>query len=626
MTSTTSGKPRPWNSPGRGSPRIVPRGRRFLEKVRRLVRRVWLLVLILAVGVWASLDSGNLNALLLVLGFVGRLLFALVFVIVQFGAIFWFVSRTRTVIIRPEDPKSVTFDDYWGQPALLSLVKQWISLLSDRDDFVKMGGQYINGLLLYGEPGTGKTLLAKAMAGEAGVAFVSVEGSAFRGMFWGVDTLRMMQFVGRARSLAREYGACIAYIDEIDAVAMSRTGVMGGGGAMPVPGGMGGFGGGMNGALTRLLYEMDGIGEASRLEKLMARIYKLLRMAPAKRNWHVLFMGSTNRPDVLDRALLRPGRFDQVIKVERPDRAGRREIVRGYLSRIRHDAAHVDVEAIVADTPHATPAQLMAAITKDAVRRALFDGRDFVNQEDIDLAIQEQLVGMANPIEEMDPLQLRSVAYHEAGHALLQHYVMPDQRIARVSIVRRSSGALGYMLPVDTIEIYGQPLRRIVAEIMVGLAGHLAVKVFMGEFWTGASGDYASVRAKFRMLALHGFFGPPVAELFTDIKELRFSDERVERVWLRLEEQVIRLLESHADEVEAVVEALLAKGDLSNREILDLLGKNSLQVAQEQGRALESVLEELGVNPDGLAYRRQQQSLEAPQKNATAPGAGTRAS
>jgi len=371
---------------------------------------------------------------------------------------------------------------------------------------------------------------------------------------------------------------------------------------------------------------MDGIGEASRLEKLMARIYKLLRMAPAKRNWHVLFMGSTNRPDVLDRALLRPGRFDQVIKVERPDRAGRREIVRGYLSRIRHDAAHVDVEAIVADTPHATPAQLMAAITKDAVRRALFDGRDFVNQEDIDLAIQEQLVGMANPIEEMDPLQLRSVAYHEAGHALLQHYVMPDQRIARVSIVRRSSGALGYMLPVDTIEIYGQPLRRIVAEIMVGLAGHLAVKVFMGEFWTGASGDYASVRAKFRMLALHGFFGPPVAELFTDIKELRFSDERVERVWLRLEEQVIRLLESHADEVEAVVEALLAKGDLSNREILDLLGKNSLQVAQEQGRALESVLEELGVNPDGLAYRRQQQSLEAPQKNATAPGAGTRAS
>jgi ATP-dependent Zn protease len=843
----------------------VPPGQRWLARLRRLLRRLWLPALFAGVAIWANLDPGNLNALLLVLGFVGRILFAVLFVVVQFGTIFWFVSRTRTVIIRPEDPKSVTFGDYWGQPALLSLVKQWISLLSDRDKFVKMGGQYINGLLLYGEPGTGKTLLAKAMAGEAGVAFVSVEGSAFRGMFWGMDTLRMMQFVGRARNLAREYGACvvpgtrvltddlrwvpveslaagdgllgldeeppsprgkrrlrrsrvefvgrrteplvrvitdrgafvashdhpvlahslrglrgnlswtavvelqpgqlvkflqepwaeesgdswlagfvdgegslafgrgsgrgldvditqksgrelerakaelgrrgfrysdyryssrqvhnlriggqaeglkflgavrpqrllgnwldiirngsspalpegawatvqavegagegavvtlqtstrtyvaegfvshncIAYIDEIDAVAMSRSGVMGGGG-MGMLGGMGGMGMGMNGALTRLLYEMDGIGEPSRWERLAGRIYKLLGRRPPTRNWHVLFMGSTNRPDILDPALLRPGRFDQVIKVDRPDRAGRREIIRGYLSRIRHDPDSVDIEAIVADTPHATPAQLMSAITKDAVRRALFDGREYVNQEDIDQALQEQLVGMANPIEEMDPLQLRSIAYHEAGHAVVQHYVMPDQRIARVSIVRRSSGALGYMLPVDTVEIYGEPLRRIVADIMVALAGHLAVKVFMGEFWTGASSDYSGVRMKFRQLALHGFFGPPVSELFTDVKELRFKDERVEHVWLRLEEQVIRLLESHADEVEALVEALLARGDLSHREVLELLGKNSLQLAQEQGRELESVLEEMGVNPNGLAYQRQRhrQALEAPQ-------------
>ncbi|MFM8367494.1 MAG: AAA family ATPase, partial [Chloroflexota bacterium] len=148
-------------------------------------------------------------------------------------------------VIRPGDPKQITFEDYKGQPNLLKMVRQWIYLLSDREQFQKMGGQFITGLLLYGEPGTGKTLLAKAMAGEAGIAFISIEGSGFRGMFWGVDVLRMIQFVGRARKLAREYGACIAYIDEIDAVGMSRGSVMGGGQMM---GGMMGMGAG-SGAL-----------------------------------------------------------------------------------------------------------------------------------------------------------------------------------------------------------------------------------------------------------------------------------------------------------------------------------------------------------------------------------------
>jgi cell division protease FtsH len=317
-------------------------------------------------------------------------------------------------------------------------------------------------------------------------------------------------------------------------------------------------------------------------------------------------MGSTNRPDILDPALLRPGRFDQVIKVERPDRVGRKEIIRGYLSKIKHEAESIDIEAIVADTPRATPAQIMSAITKDSVRRALFAGRDYVVQEDIDQAIQEQLVGMANPIQDMDPLQMQQIAYHEAGHAVIQHYIMPDQRISRVSIIRRSSGALGYVLPVDTVEIYGQPLRRIVADIMVSLAGHLCVKVFMGEFWTGAYADYQNVRMKFRELAMLGFFGPPVSELFIDVKELRFSDERVEKVWIRLEEQVELMLIEHADEVEALVEALLERKDLNNSEVLAILGKNTLQIAQEEGKKLESVLEELGVNPNGLAYQRRE--------------------
>lgn len=575
---------------------------RSIYKFYRLIRRFWWLIGIGFLILWAWSDPVNLNLLLLGLSFVGRLLFAILFMVVQFGALFWFMGRTRTVLIKPGDTKQVTFDDYWGQPALVDLVRQWIDLLSDRYKFVEMGGQYINGLMLFGEPGTGKTMLAKAMAGEAGIAFMSMEGSSFRGMFWGMDTLKMMNFVRKARKLASEYGACIAYIDEIDAVAQSRSGVMGQGSGMVSGGMMGGMM--MNGALTRLLYEMDGMNEPSSSERMKAKIAKLRGKNVPRRNWHVLFMGSTNRPDVLDPALLRPGRFDQIIKVERPDRVGRREIIKGYISKIRHDPKQIDIDGLVADTPHATPAQIMSAIMKDAVRRALFQHRDYVIQGDIDQAIQEQMVGMANPIQDMDPLQLRQVAYHEAGHAVIQHYVMPDQRISRVSIIRRSSGALGYTMSVDTDEIYAQPLRRIVGRTMVSLAGHIAVKVFMGEFWTGATGDYQNARTMFRLLATHGFFGPPISELFRDVKELRFSDERVERVWRQLEEQVERILDEHAEELEALVDTLMDKKDLNNHEVLAILGKNSLQLAREEGKELESVLEQMGVNPSGLSYQR----------------------
>ncbi|HLO29553.1 MAG TPA: AAA family ATPase, partial [Anaerolineales bacterium] len=286
---------------------------------------------------WAIISPEVLNIILVVLSLALRIVFAIAFVVIQFVAIFWFMAQSRVETIRPGDPKQVTFDDYKGQPNLIKMVRQWISLLSDRGQFQKMGGQFINGLLLYGEPGTGKTLLAKAMAGEAGIAFISIEGSGFRAMFMGVDVLKMIRFIGQARKLAREYGACIAYIDEIDAVGMSRGGVMGGQGGMGMGMGMGGMMGAGTGALTRLLYEMDGINEMSRWEKLRARWYQLRRKPVPPRDWHILFMGSTNRPDVLDPALTRPGRFDRTVVVNKPDRGGRREMVKYYVNKIRTD-------------------------------------------------------------------------------------------------------------------------------------------------------------------------------------------------------------------------------------------------------------------------------------------------
>ena len=547
---------------------------------------------------WAIISPEVLNIVLVVLSFALRIVFAISFVVIQFVAIFWFMAQSRVEVIRPGDPKQVTFDDYKGQPNLIKMVRQWISLLSDRAQFQKMGGQFINGLLLYGEPGTGKTLLAKAMAGEAGIAFISIEGSGFQAMFWGVDVLKMIRFIGRARKLAREYGSCIAYIDEIDAVGASRGGVMGGQTGMM--GGMMGMGAG-RGALTRLLYEMDGINELTRWEKLRARWYQLRGKPIPPRDWHILFMGSTNRPDVLDPALTRPGRFDRTVVVSKPDRGGRREMVKYYLNKIRTDET-VDIEAIVSDTAWATPARIMSAITKDAVRLALFDGRERVAQHDIELAFQEQAMGLENPIEEMQEDQRRLLAYHEAGHAVVQHYVRPEERIVRVSIIRRSE-AFGYVLPVPNYDMYVEPLRNFLADILVSMAGHVAAKVFTGEFWTGATGDFQNVRRQLWQLAHFGYFGPPIALDNHGVGQ-SFSDKSkdVEKLWHRLEELTTQIILQHSAEVHAVAQALLDRNDLTGKECIAVIRAAAAQSSSEPVDSellLKSLVEETIVNGNG---------------------------
>ena len=563
---------------------------------------------------WAVINPEVLNLILVVLGFVFQIVFAIGFAVIQFVAIFWFMARSRVEIIRPGDPKQITFEDYKGQPNLLKMVKQWISLLSDRTQFQKMGGQFINGLLLAGEPGTGKTLLAKAMAGEAGIAFISMEGSGFRAMFWGVDVLKMIRFISQARKLAKEYGACIAYIDEIDAVGMSRGGVMGGQtGMMGGMGGMGGMMGGGTGALTRLLYEMDGIGELSGWEKLRARWYQLRRKPVPPRDWHILFMGSTNRPDVLDPALTRPGRFDRTVVVNKPDRGGRRAIVSYYLNKIRTDQT-IDIDAIVSDTAWATPARIMSAITKDAVRLALFDDRDRVAQHDIELAFQEQAMGLENPIEEMEEDQRRQVAYHEAGHAVVQYYLRPDERIVRVSIVRRSE-ALGYVLPVPNYDIYSLPLRTFVADILVSMAGHVATKLFLGEYWTGATSDFQNVRARLWQLAHYGYFGPPV-----DIQQVgsqgKDKMEVVEKFWKKLEEQTEIILTKHSAEVHAVAQALLDRNDLTGRQCIEVIRAAATSTdAFDSENLLKTLVEDTIVSSNGKSEKNVKAKRKTPSAN-----------
>ena len=554
---------------------VIKKQSTFWKKLRVKLKRFIPVIFVVGVAIFLWNNGTALQLFMNLLRFVGQLLFAVFFMIVQFGALFWFMSRSKIERIRPEDPKLITFDDYWGQPRLKRLVRQWLGLLTDRKKFVSMGGRYINGLLLYGAPGTGKTMLAKAMAGEAGVAFISIEGSGFRAMFVGVDVMKMMWFVGKARKLARRYGAAIAFIDEIDAIGQSRGGVMGGDGG---GGGGGLMGGGGTGALTRLLYEMDGIESKTLKEKIRGRFYKLVGKKPPERDWHVLFMGSTNRPDVLDPALKRPGRFDQLIQIDKPDKAGRREVVSGYLQKIVHDDT-VDVESIVINNKNATPAQIMSAITKDAVRIALFAHRDAVSQDDIDSAFLQQYMGIENPVEEMDEGQRWTIAIHEAGHAVATHFLMPDRRIAHVSIVRRG-GAMGFVLGMEEIEIYGEPLSRIVRRIMVAMAGQAAVRVVHGESWTGAGGgagsDYENVRVMLHHLYHEGFFGPPTKnQLPTSTKRGRKSEDDV---WQELHDQTESVLKRHRNHLIEIAQNLMDHNSLSNKEVLRILEKDSSEL------------------------------------------------
>ena len=271
----------------------------------------------------------------------------------------------------------------------------------------------------------------------------------------------------------------------------------------------------------------------------------------------------------MDPALTRAGRFDQKIEVTAPDKAGRREVIAGYLKKIRHDET-VNIEAVVEDTPRATPAQISSAITKDAVRIALFNGREAVSQSDIDLALQEQALGIEQPIEEWDAEQRKQVAYHEAGHAVAQYHLMPDQRIVRLSIIRRG-GALGYMMPVDRVEVYAQPLRRIVAHIMVGMAGHVATRIFMGEYWTGASGDFASIRYGLAVLYSLGYFGPPTRTVALPNAGPEANTEDIDRYWKVLEDQTEILLQRHTEQVRLLAEALIERADLSHDDVMAIL-------------------------------------------------------
>ncbi len=358
-------------------------------------------------------------------------------------------GRNRGVLVAPEDV-DVTFDDVAGVDEALEELREFVEFLRTPEKFQALGGRIPKGALLVGPPGTGKTLLAKAVAGEAGVPFFSLSGSDFVELYAGVGAARVRDLFEQAEKSS----PCIVFIDELDALGKSRTGGVYGGGHDE-----------REQTLNALLVEMDGFGT----------------------NSGTIVMAATNRPEILDSALLRSGRFDRQILVDRPDARGREEILRIHAKNVKLDPT-LDLREIAALTAGFVGADL-AALTNEAALLAARVGKLAVSKEEFGEAIERVATGLEKKRRVISEAEKIRVAYHECGHALAASALSDADPVHKISIVPRGLAALGYTWQRPDDERYLTTRAELVARMQTLLAGTLAEELIFGDASTGAQND-----------------------------------------------------------------------------------------------------------------------------------------
>ena len=348
-----------------------------------------------------------------------------------------------------EKETGVTFQDVAGQDEAKESLQEVVGFLEDPQKYVKIGAKLPKGALLVGPPGTGKTLLAKAVAGEAHVPFFSISGSDFVEMFVGVGASRVRDLFEEAKKSA----PCIIFIDEIDAIGKSRDSRYGGGNDEREQ------------TLNQLLAEMDGFDSSK----------------------GILILAATNRPEILDPALLRPGRFDRRVIVERPDLKGRVNILKVHAKDVSLDET-VDLDAIALATSGAVGSDLANMINEAAIL-AVKNGRKAVSQKDLYEAVEVVLVGKEKKDRILSQEERRIVSYHEVGHALVSALQKDAEPVQKITIVPRTMGALGYVMQVPEEEKYLNTKAELEAMLVGLLGGRAAEEVVFGNVTTGASND-----------------------------------------------------------------------------------------------------------------------------------------
>ncbi len=455
------------------------------------------------------------------------------------------IGKSKAQLYEKSTKVNITFNDVAGLDEAKVEVMEIVDFLKNPKKYTALGGKIPRGALLVGPPGTGKTLLAKAMAGEAQVPFFSISGSDFVEMFVGVGASRVRDLFRQAR----EKAPCIVFIDEIDAIGRAR---------------------GKNSmmsnderesTLNQMLVEMDGFGGDT----------------------GIIVLAATNRPDVLDSALLRPGRFDRQISIDQPDVIGREKIFEVHLKNIK-TSPNLDVKKLAAQTPGFAGADI-ANICNEAALIAARSGKTEVEMQDFYDAIDRVIGGLEKKNKIISPEEKRVIAYHEAGHAVSGWYLEHAHPLIKVTIVPRGVAALGYAQYLPK-EMYIQNTDHMLDDMCMSLGGRAVEELVFGKISTGALSDLQKVtKMAYAMVSIYGmndkvgnisFYDPQNENGFNkpySEETGRVIDEEVKKIVDEAYERVKQLLKDKLEDVKTIAEALLKKEVLFKDDMETLIGK-----------------------------------------------------
>ena len=460
------------------------------------------------------------------------------------GGIFGMSKNTAKVYVQKET--GVTFKDVAGEDEAKESLVEVVDFLHNPGKYAGIGARLPKGALLVGPPGTGKTLLARAVAGEAKVPFFSLTGSDFVELYVGMGASRVRSLFEEANKNA----PCIIFIDEIDAIGRSRDSKYGGGNEE------------RGQTLNQLLSEMDGFDSSK----------------------GILILGATNRPEILDKALLRPGRFDRRIIVDRPDLKGRVAILKVHAAKVRLDET-VDLEEIALATSGAVGSDLANMINEAAIN-AVKEGREFVSQKDLFGAVEQVLVGKEKKDRIMSQQERRIVSYHEVGHALISALQKDSEPVQKITIVPRTMGALGYVMHVPEEEKYLNTKAELQAMLVGLFGGRAAEEIVFNSVTTGASNDIEKATKIARsMVTLYGMSDKFGLMGLESVESQYLSghtvmncadataaavDEEVMRILKESYEEALRLLRENREVMDKLAEFLIEKETITGKEFMKI--------------------------------------------------------
>ncbi|MEQ9405230.1 MAG: ATP-dependent zinc metalloprotease FtsH [Cyclobacteriaceae bacterium] len=490
------------------------------------------------------------------------------------------IGKSKAALFDAENKVKITFADAAGLEEAKEEIREIVDFLKSPEKFTKLGGKIPKGALLVGPPGTGKTLLAKAVAGEAAVPFFTLSGSDFVEMFVGVGAARVRDLFKQAK----EKAPCIVFIDEIDAIGRSR-----GRGQMP------GSNDERENTLNSLLVEMDGFST----------------------DVGVIILAATNRPDVLDSALLRPGRFDRQISIDKPDIVGREAIFKVHLKPIQLDET-VDPKKLSAQTPGFAGAEI-ANVCNEAALIAARKDKKKVDMHDFQDAIDRVIGGLEKKNKLISPEEKKIVAYHEAGHAVAGWFLEHADPLVKVSIVPRGVAALGYAqyLPKEQFLYQTEQLED---EMCMALGGRAAEEIIFGKISTGALSDLERItKMAYSIVSVYGMNDKIGNVSYYDSKQQDYNftkpyseataqliDEEVKKLIEKAYVRVKKLLSSKKKELEILAKELLKREIIFQSDLESLIGKRPF----ENQTAYEAFTQSTPPNGNGKKEKKEKKEVE----------------